>query len=103
MDLTPIVAQYQIPASLLKSPPTIPTPEADPPPSPWLRQMGANLRYVWKAASVWIFAVLGVLAGIELINPDLIGHPWDHWITALLAALGPFATAAPQVIGKKEV
>ena len=65
-------------------------------PSPWLRQMGANLRYVWKAASVWIFAVLGVLAGIELVNPDLIGHPWDHWITALLAALGPFATAAPQ-------
>ena len=73
---------------------------SDPPPSPWLRQFKSNLVYVWKAASVWVFAVLGVLAGIELAAPDLIGHPWDHWITALLAALGPFATAAPQVLKK---
>ena len=80
--------------------PATPT-EADPPPSPWLRQMGANLRYVWKAASVWVFGALGAMAALELAAPDIIGYPWDKIITVLLAALGPVATAAPQTIKKE--
>ena len=71
---------------------------SDPPPSPWLRQMGVNLLYVWKAASAWVFMALGGLAALELAQPDLIGHPWDRLITLSLAILGPFATAAPQSI-----
>jgi len=75
---------------------------SDPLPSPWLPQFKVNLIYVWKAASVWVFSILGILAAIELAAPDLIGYPWDKIINVLLAALGPAAVAAPQSISPKE-
>ena len=79
-----------------------PTPgtQTDPPPSPWLRQFFANLRYVWMAASVWIFAVIGILEAIELAQPDLLGPIWGKVAILCLVGLGPIAKAAPQDIPK---
>lgn len=86
--------------------PATPT-EADPPPSPWLRQLWVNVKFVctnliysFQAATVWLLSVAGILAGAEIAWPDLIGHPYDKIIVLGLSILGPIAKLIPQDIPK---
>ena len=116
MDLTPIVAQYQIPASLLKSPPTTPQaaqsiPElaehlvalgqaqADPAPSPWLRQFFSNLRYCYQHASVWVMSAEGLSAAVMEWLPLVAGvlsQSAQHYIFIAFSVLGIIARNLPQ-------
>ena len=76
--------------------PATPT-EAEPAPSKDVQVFVANVNYLWKAFSVWIFALIAAAPAIEEMLPTMQLSPHlDHVLTIALGVLGIFARTLNQ-------